>query len=185
MRHPGNALLRSVVQTKLKEYAAAESKKGTTDVTWAVVRILKGEFGARFLKEENIENNGLGWVEVSNEAARQKVRIAFRDLRAKISKTSAQADAETTSTSEPKTSENNGTNNEVGKTKRKVDSPLTTRTASPDASLFACVSSSEATPYKFPGGDSSVSVFLGMDGTSKKRQRCSGFCSFIELQVSR
>eukprot|EP00536_Pseudo-nitzschia_multiseries_P000826 jgi/Psemu1/95895/gw1.10.5.1 len=79
MRHPGNAILRSIVESKLEEYMNAKNKKETTDVTWSVVRILKGKYGARFLKEENIESNGLGWVEVLNETARQKVRIAFRD----------------------------------------------------------------------------------------------------------
>ena len=49
MRHPGNAVLRSIVQLKLEEYANAKSKKETTDVTWEVVRTLKGKYGARFL----------------------------------------------------------------------------------------------------------------------------------------
>merc|ERR1712238_172655 len=49
--------------------------------TWDVVRLLKNEYGARFLTEETTDTNGkLGcWVEVSNDEARLKVRIAFRD----------------------------------------------------------------------------------------------------------
>ena len=52
-----------------------------TILTRDVVHLLKNEYGARFLKEETNDTNGkLGcWVEVSNDEARLKVRIAFRD----------------------------------------------------------------------------------------------------------
>ena len=81
MKHPGNALFRSVIQSKLKEYSSIQSKKKLTKYTWDVVRILKDEYGARFLKEEIVKTNGLCWVEVSNDIARGKVRVAFRDAR--------------------------------------------------------------------------------------------------------
>merc|ERR1711992_180084 len=76
----------NIVQSKLEEYSNAKSKKGATDVTWSVVRMLKGKYGTRFLKEENMESDGLGWIEVSNDIARQKVRAAFRDFRTKMKK---------------------------------------------------------------------------------------------------
>jgi len=130
MRHPGNAILRYVVQSKLEEYTNAKNKKETTDVTWSVVRILKGKYGARFLKEETVETNGLAWVEVSNETARQKVRIAFRDLRSRISKTmTAETDPETI----------NETKSENAKTNLKgnlLPPPSTKTSAKP--SLMSC-----------------------------------------------
>lgn len=172
MRHPGNAVLRSVVQLKLEEYASAKSKKQTTDVTWEVVRTLKGKFGARFLKEENIENSGLGWIEVSNETARQKVRIAFRDLRTKIMKTNA-AEIEGMSTNEYL--KMNETCGSIVKAKRKGDSipPCTTPSAATSSTITTFtppllrIDSSQHVRQ----GDSSTSAFLGMDGIDTKRQR--------------
>jgi len=81
MRHPGNTVLRSIVVSKLDEYIGMKKYKETIKLTLAVVHLLKNKYGARFLKEESIETNGkLGcWVEVSDEEARIKVRIAFRD----------------------------------------------------------------------------------------------------------
>lgn len=163
MRHPGNAMLRSVVQSRVVEYANAKTKKETTDITWSVVRILKGKYGARFLKEENIESDGLGWVEVSNETARQKVRIAFRDLRTKITKSST-ADKKTGAT-DPKTT--NGTNCTIGKTKRKGDF------ASPDVINSSANNAIQKSSKEDEETDSSTSVFLGMDGITIKRQRRS------------
>ena len=172
MRHPGNAAFRSVVQLKLEEYASANSKKETMDITWDVVRTLKGKFGARFLKEENIENNGLGWVEVSNETARQKVRIAFRDLRTRIMKTKA---AEIEGKLNDESLESNAITVGSVKTKRKVE------TASPATIPSAAISSPIASISKpllqmvsfqqVQEADSSTFVFLGMDGTDMKRQR--------------
>mmetsp|Transcript_77253 Transcript_77253/g.156819 ORF Transcript_77253/g.156819 Transcript_77253/m.156819 type:complete len:760 (-) Transcript_77253:1179-3458(-) len=171
MRHPGNAVLRSVVQSKLEEYASAKSKKETTDVTWEVVRTLKGQYGARFLKEENIENDGLGWIEVSNETARQKVRIAFRDLRTKITKKNA-AEIDANSTND--TMKTNETSKSGAKAKRKNQpaSPVTTpsdvtSTMMPLFQRDSCQQIQEA--------DSSTAVFLGLDGSNLKRQRhCFG-----------
>ena len=172
MRHPGNAVLRSIVQQKLEEYASAKSKKQTTDVTWEVVRTLKGKFGARFLKEENIENNGLGWIEVSNEIARQKVRIAFRDLRTKMTKIQAAENGKNSIGCDMKS---NSTNDSIGKVKRKGEAspPLITpidETSSPITSFRPSLQQIQSL-QKPQESDSSTSGFLGMDGTDMKRQR--------------
>jgi len=161
MRHPGNAVLRSIVQLKLEEYANAKSKKETTDVTWEVVRTLKGKYGARFLKEENIANS-LGWIEVSNEIARQKVRIAFRDLRTKITKTNAGL-TKANSTNKDH-DEMGGTSANIVKIKRKGEcgSPIPI-----PPSTKSSTNSSQLRQER----DSSTSVFLGMDGSDTKRQR--------------
>jgi hypothetical protein len=171
MRHPGNAVLRSVVQHKLEEYASAKSKKQTTDVTWDVVRTLKGKFGARFLKEENIENNGLGWIEVSNEIARQKVRIAFRDLRTKIMKTNA---AEIEGKSKYDHGETTGRIASIVKAKRKGESErciMTPPDNSSTVTTFATPLLQTESSQQVQTADSSTSVFLAMDGTDMKRQR--------------
>ena len=81
MKHPGNTMFRNVIKAKLGEYISIKSKKESTKLTWEIVRILKSKYGARFLKEELLETNGLCWVETTNEIARCKVRIAFRDAR--------------------------------------------------------------------------------------------------------
>ena len=81
MHHPGNAVLRSIVTSKLDEYVELKSSEEKVKFTLDVVYLLRNQYGARFLKEEMIESNGkLGcWIEVSDEAARIKVRISFRD----------------------------------------------------------------------------------------------------------
>jgi len=88
MKHPGNTVFRNVIKSKLVEYISTKSKTESTKLTWETVRMLKSEYGARFLKEELVETDGLCWVETNNEIARSKVRIAFRDARTRMIKTS-------------------------------------------------------------------------------------------------
>jgi len=81
MKHPGNALLRSIVASKVDEYVKLKAHVDIIKFTLGVVHLLKNKYAARFLKEETVESNGkLGcWIEISDEAARIKVRISFRD----------------------------------------------------------------------------------------------------------
>ena len=81
MHHPGNAVFRNIVTSKLEAYVELKSNEEKIKFTLDVVHLLKNQYGARFLKEEMIESNGkLGcWIEVPDEAARIKVRISFRD----------------------------------------------------------------------------------------------------------
>lgn len=88
MNHPGNIMFRNFIQSKLEAYSNVRTKKESTQWTWGAVRILKNEYGARFLKEERIDGDITAWVEVSNEDARSKVRIAFRDARTRLAKIS-------------------------------------------------------------------------------------------------
>lgn len=81
MNHPGNIMFRNFIHCNLEVYSNIQTKKGATQWTWGVVRKLKSDHGARFLKEEQIDADVTAWVEVSNEVARSKVRIAFRDAR--------------------------------------------------------------------------------------------------------
>lgn len=76
MSHPGNAVFRSTIESRLEEYNAAESKRDKTMIAWSIVCELR-DSGARFLREDRTG----WWVEVSNEVARQKVSIGFRDIR--------------------------------------------------------------------------------------------------------
>ena len=80
-KHPGNEVLRSIVVSKVDEYKTLKSNTKTTKLTLDIVHLLQNKYNARFLKEATDKSNGtLGyWVEVSNEEARSKVRIAFRD----------------------------------------------------------------------------------------------------------
>mmetsp|Transcript_17311 Transcript_17311/g.43203 ORF Transcript_17311/g.43203 Transcript_17311/m.43203 type:complete len:567 (-) Transcript_17311:62-1762(-) len=86
MNHPGNIMFRNFIHCNLEEYSNIKTKKGSTQWTWGVVRKLKSEHRSRFLKEERIDNDITAWVEVSNETARNKVRIAFRDARTRQTK---------------------------------------------------------------------------------------------------
>jgi len=76
MNHPGNAHFRDAIESRLNEYNAANSKKEKTIISWTVVSELR-DSGARFLREDE---SGF-WMEVSDEVARQKVSIGFRDIR--------------------------------------------------------------------------------------------------------
>ncbi|KAL3916776.1 MAG: hypothetical protein SGILL_005027 [Bacillariaceae sp.] len=79
MRHPGNVLLRSMLESKYNEYNNTKGKKEKTEIAWSIVRQLQ-ESSCRFLKED-----GSGyWVEVTPDIARQKISVGFRDLRKTI-----------------------------------------------------------------------------------------------------
>ena len=166
MNHPGNAVLRNLVTLQLEEYCNVPSNKEATTLTWEVVRILKDKYGARFLKEETTESNGLGWIEVSNETARLKVRVAFRDKRTKLSKTTnantntAGTNTNTNMNMSMNTSE---TTSSTTKTKRKVETPATSPPSLQISSFHA---------QQQQQADSSTFAFLGMADDTGKRQRC-------------
>jgi len=198
MRHPGNIFLRNIVQSKVDEYSNAKSKKGATDVTWSVVRMLKGKFGTRFLKEESMESDGLGWIEVSNDIARQKVRAAFRDFRTKMNKTtlsttktptaatnssslSVTNEAATTTSTLTKTTKQEEEENSVSlPSAGKLPSSTISSTDNKIKSILSLASSSSVVrqgsfKQQTQQSDSSTSAFLTMDGSvAKNRQHC--FC---------
>jgi len=87
MSHPGNAIFRNVIETRLEEYNDARSKREKTMIAWSIVCDLK-EIGSRFLKQEKCG----WWIQVSNEVARQKVSIGLRDVRKARVKTAKLAD---------------------------------------------------------------------------------------------
>jgi hypothetical protein len=70
--HPGSVKLRNIVSSFLEEFKLA-SKHSKTVITWKVMEAMKGQ-GGRFLKR----NADGWWVEVSDEAAREKVGMSFR-----------------------------------------------------------------------------------------------------------
>ena len=79
MRHPGNVLLRNMLESKYGEYNSTKSKKEKTEIAWSIVRELQ-DSSCRFLKED-----GSGyWIEVTPDVARQKISVGFRDLRKTI-----------------------------------------------------------------------------------------------------
>jgi hypothetical protein len=171
MNHPGNAVLRNLVTLQLEEYCNVPSNKQATTLTWEIVRILKDKYGARFLKEETTESNGLGWIEVSNETARLKVRVAFRDKRTKLFKTTNATNANT-NTVDTNTNMNmnmnmntSETTSSTTKTKRKVETP-----AAPAPSLQ--ITSFQVQQQQ---ADSSTLAFLGMADDTGKRQRCQSY----------
>ena len=83
MKHPGNNMLRDFIQSNLGVFSNIKKRKESTQWTLRVVHKLKSDYGARFLKEEPIVGDLMAWVEVPDEIARDKVRIAFRDARSR------------------------------------------------------------------------------------------------------
>jgi hypothetical protein len=79
MRHPGNFLLRDLIEQRLEEYESA-SKQGKTQITWELMNHLKSVVKIRFLKQDKTSKGGW-WVEATDEEARQKVSVGFRDIR--------------------------------------------------------------------------------------------------------
>lgn len=84
MNHPGNIMFRNFIRSNLEAYSNTQSKKETTQWTLAAVHALKTEYGARFLKEEQINSTTKAWVEVPDSLARRKLRVSFRDAKSRL-----------------------------------------------------------------------------------------------------
>jgi hypothetical protein len=76
MRHPGNVVFRNILESRLTDYNTATTKKEKSEIVLAVVRQIRS-WSWRFLREDS---RGW-WVEVTDDVARQKVSIGFRDVR--------------------------------------------------------------------------------------------------------
>jgi hypothetical protein len=148
MKHPGNVILRNIVNSKLEEYQKEKTKRGKTQIAYFVVCMVKQNGnGGRFLKEDSG-----WWIEVSNDMARQKVSIAFRDAR----KLKSNQNSNSYSQESKPTQEKSGSACKHSTTKRKGDIVPKKNHCKQES-------------------DSSTSAFLAMDGiTETKRQRCFG-----------
>lgn len=81
MKHPGNVKMRKLLESRVEQYVSARSKREKTDISWEVLRELQNGDSCsrcRFLKEDP---TGCWWEEVTDEVARQKISIAFRDTK--------------------------------------------------------------------------------------------------------
>jgi len=161
MSHPGNAIFRSTIESRLEEYNTAESKGDKTMVAWSIVCELQ-DSGARFLREDT---SGC-WMEVLNEVARQKVSIGFRDIRKARQKLLSNSDPSTT-----QDSNKNMLPRSVGSSSSSYDVPL--------VPVLPAASSKR----KVPGRDSFDedegklhSAFLNMDGSKRHRPPCRLEC---------
>lgn len=74
--HPGNLRYRHLIETSRERYETS-SKFEKTAVAEVIVKLIK-ESSGRFLKQDD---DGTGWVEVTDEIAREKVAHAFRNRR--------------------------------------------------------------------------------------------------------
>lgn len=168
MKHPGNVIFRHIIDSKLEEYQNEPTKPGKTLIACSVVAIIKqtncrnNTSGGRFLKED-----GGWWVEVSNDMARQKVSIAFRDAR-KLKMRQQMASTSVASASRATSASTNSANHATGVKRKEGD----TNTNNASTSISE----------QYKSNDSSTSAFLGLDGTGSstiggvdtKKQRC--FC---------
>ena len=150
MKHPGNVMLRNIIDSKLEEYQN-ETKGGKTLIAYSVVCMVKQKGdGGKFLKEDSG-----WWVEVSDDMARQKVSIAFRDAR-KLKSNHNRSSHGTSSKITHEESMGADASDNPSASKRKEGDMLWGQ------------------PFQ-QINNSSTSAFLGMDGiTSIKRQRCFG-----------
>jgi len=158
MKHPGNGVLRHIINSKLEEYLNEKTKRGKTLIAYSVVFMVKQqEDGGRFLKEDSG-----WWVEVSNEMARHKVSIAFRDAR-KL-KSNANHSSGNGNGHNGQGSKANTTHEKSMVSNAAVCNPSTTKRKEGE---MVAVSEEK---YCQQESDCSTSVFLEMDGI--KRQRC-------------
>lgn len=102
--HPGNLELVRIVEEHRQEYKAAR-KLNKTKLNWTIVETVK-ESGGRFLQRSQPSDScgGIGWIEASDESARDKVSKHFRTKtkRAKDTTTNT-AITSTVAISEPNT----------------------------------------------------------------------------------
>eukprot|EP00533_Pseudo-nitzschia_delicatissima_P005060 CAMPEP_0116101906 /NCGR_PEP_ID=MMETSP0327-20121206/13060_1 /TAXON_ID=44447 /ORGANISM="Pseudo-nitzschia delicatissima, Strain B596" /LENGTH=735 /DNA_ID=CAMNT_0003593899 /DNA_START=263 /DNA_END=2470 /DNA_ORIENTATION=- len=154
MKHPGNVTLRNIIDSKVEEYQNEKTKRGKTLIAYSVVCMVKQNgVGGRFLKEDSG-----WWVEVSNDMARQKVSIAFRDAR-KVRSSRSRSDHVKGNDCEP----------------TQVTLVKTDPTSNPSAAKRKEGNMVSRRQFVQQANDSSTSAFLGMDGiTGIKRQRCFG-----------
>ena len=159
MNYPGNSMFRNFIKSNLDVFSNVQSKKESTQWTWRAVRTLKNEYGARFLKEERIESEKdiTVWVEVSNEVARSKVRIAFRDARKRLAKST---EMETTNSN---SSEDNNNNSYALETMAKIKIKRTRDKATPPPALISSLSSSSPSSMSMRKND----IITAMDNFSR------------------
>mmetsp|Transcript_6164 Transcript_6164/g.13651 ORF Transcript_6164/g.13651 Transcript_6164/m.13651 type:complete len:264 (+) Transcript_6164:64-855(+) len=72
--HPGNKMFRARIDAMKEIYRKTKNKQGKMEITKEIVRYLKEKHNSRFLKRDG---NGV-WVEISDQAARDKVSHALR-----------------------------------------------------------------------------------------------------------
>ena len=98
-KHTGNRLFRDRIEEMKVLYCSASSKQEKMAITKEIVRFMITEHGSRFLKKE-----GDIWIEINNQAARDKVshalRFAARNLKA-TPQTSSISSASSKTTPQP------------------------------------------------------------------------------------
>lgn len=161
MNHPGNTLFRNFLEAKFDAYANAKSKNEKTTIAWSIVFELKESYGSRFLRED-----GLWWYEVSNEVAREKVSVGFRDVRKSRSKSSIYSSSASNSNNIQATTEVAATTAAAAATttKRKCDYETTAPMITAAAKGFRVFDNQV-------NNSTLAYAFLDLDD-SGKRQRC-------------
>jgi hypothetical protein len=145
----------------MAEYNNAGSKKEKTSISLEVVRQIKG-YSCRFLQEDD---NG-GWVEVSDDVARQKVSIGFRDLRkTKLGNIDAGKSTKTCTSSNPSS------------VRADSDDAHQTKAASPG---IPDERMRKRTVASVQIEDSSTLFFIGLDGNKRRCRPCQD-CNFSNL----
>ena len=77
MNHPGNIEFRKIIESRFEEHRDASVIERKTAITWEVLIEIQRR-GGRFL----VRGKDKGWWTVADQdAAREKVSVAFRDMR--------------------------------------------------------------------------------------------------------
>ena len=75
LNHPGNIAFRKIIESRFEEHRDATEVERKTAITWEVVKEVQRS-GGRFL----VKNRGW-WTLADPDSAREKVSVAFRDMR--------------------------------------------------------------------------------------------------------
>jgi hypothetical protein len=109
----GNAILRDMIEMAWPEYQQVATKSEKMQISRSIVSQIKADHGGRFLKQtarkyskdgrvmqKNFSTATVGWIEVKDHVARDKIGHAFRKLRLrKQSQQSQQSQAQAPSSS--------------------------------------------------------------------------------------
>lgn len=82
-KHVGNQIYRAKIEQLASQYAAATTKQGKMYITRGIVESMQCTHGSRFLRQVNTptntgSGNGVGWMELTDQQARDKTSHALR-----------------------------------------------------------------------------------------------------------
>ena len=100
--HEGNVVFRAIVDQWRPKYDAAPRKSDKSWITNAILKVVQNEKGGRFLDRFKGLDGGVGWLEVDDKRAKEKVALCFRSKRRSDVEVRNELSGDATGTSKPK-----------------------------------------------------------------------------------